>query len=218
MGFIWEHKIHQQSDAVEHLIEQLNVSVPIARLLIDRGIETFDEAKSFFRPDLSQLHDPYLMLNMDKAVARIQKAISQGENILIYGDYDVDGTTAVALMYQYLFNFTDQLAYYIPDRYKEGYGVSNQGVDFAIDNNFTLVIALDCGIKAIDKVKRAKTEGVDFIICDHHTPGEQLPDAIILNPKQNNCAYPFKELCGCGVGFKLVQAINDAEALPFYKI
>jgi single-stranded-DNA-specific exonuclease len=218
MKTIWEYKSINNQKAIEHLIENLDVSLPIAKLLVDRGITTFDEAKRFFRPSIEELHDPFLMKNMDVAVKRIQKAILEGENILVYGDYDVDGTTAVALMYQFLFGFTDKMAYYIPDRYKEGYGISEQGVDFAIDNDFTLVIALDCGIKAVDKVKRAKQNGVDFIICDHHTPGDVLPDAIILNPKQKDCNYPFKELCGCGVGFKLVQAINDAEALPFDQI
>jgi len=215
MKTIWENKKIDNQKAIEHLIENLEVSLPIAKLLVDRGITTFDEAKKFFRPSIEELHDPFLMKNMDEAVKRIQKAILEGENILVYGDYDVDGTTAVALMYQYLFGFTDKMAYYIPDRYKEGYGISEQGVDFAIDNDFSIVIALDCGIKAVDKVKRAKQNGVDFIICDHHTPGKVLPNAIILNPKQKGCNYPFKELCGCGVGFKLVQAINDAEALPF---
>ena len=215
MKTIWEYKKAKNVKAITHLIETLDVSYIIAKLLVDRGITTFDEAKQFFRPDIQDLHNPFLMKNMADAVKRVQQAIANDENILVYGDYDVDGTTAVALMYQYLFGFTDKIAYYIPDRYKEGYGVSDQGVDFAIDNNFTLVIALDCGIKAVDKVKRAKQQGVDFIICDHHTPGKQLPNAIILNPKQKDCNYPFKELCGCGVGFKLVQAINDAEALPF---
>ena len=215
MKTIWQYKKTTNPKALEHLIETLDVSLPIAKLLVDRGITTFDEAKEFFRTNIEDLHNPFLMKNMSAAVERIQKAISEGENILVYGDYDVDGTTAVALMYQYLYGFTDRIEYYIPDRYKEGYGISDQGVDFAIDNNFTLVIALDCGIKAVEKVKRAKANQVDFIICDHHTPGKQLPDAIILNPKQKDCEYPFKELCGCGVGFKLVQAINDAEALPF---
>jgi single-stranded-DNA-specific exonuclease len=218
MKTIWEYKRINNQKAIEHLIENLDVSLPIAKLLVDRNITTYDEAKRFFRPTIEELHNPFLMKNMDVAVKRIQKAILEGENILVYGDYDVDGTTAVALMYQYLYGFTDKIAYYIPDRYKEGYGISEQGVDFAIDNDFGLVIALDCGIKAVGKVKRAKKNNVDFIICDHHTPSDVLPDAIILNPKQKDCNYPFKELCGCGVGFKLVQAINDAEALPFDNI
>jgi single-stranded-DNA-specific exonuclease len=218
MKTIWEYKRINNQKAIEHLIENLDVSLPIAKLLVDRNITTYDEAKRFFRPSIEELHNPFLMKNMDVAVKRIQKAILEGENILVYGDYDVDGTTAVALMYQYLYGFTDKIAYYIPDRYKEGYGISEQGVDFAIDNDFGLVIALDCGIKAVGKVKRAKKNNVDFIICDHHTPSDVLPDAIILNPKQKDCNYPFKELCGCGVGFKLVQAINDAEALPFDNI
>ena len=218
MEKLWEFKNFNQQTNLEQLIEALDIPLPIAKLLIQRGITTFDEAKKFFRPSIEDLHDPFLMKNMAEAVNRIQTAIKNNENILIYGDYDVDGTTAVALMYQYLHNFTDRLAYYIPDRYKEGYGVSNQGIDFAIDNDFSLIIALDCGIKAVEKVEKAKKQGVDFIICDHHTPGDKLPNAIILNPKQKDCEYPFKELSGCGVGFKLVQAINDVEALPFDQI
>ncbi len=218
MEKLWEFKNFNQQTNLEQLIEALDIPLPIAKLLIQRGITTFDEAKKFFRPSIEDLHDPFLMKNMAEAVNRIQTAIKNNENILIYGDYDVDGTTAVALMYQYLHNFTDRLAYYIPDRYKEGYGISNQGIDFAIDNDFSLIIALDCGIKAVEKVEKAKKQGVDFIICDHHTPGDKLPNAIILNPKQKDCEYPFKELSGCGVGFKLVQAINDVEALPFDQI
>ncbi|HIP36576.1 MAG TPA: single-stranded-DNA-specific exonuclease RecJ [Crocinitomix sp.] len=218
MKTIWELKRVKHQDKIEQLIQELNISYPIAKLLTDRGITNYNQAKDFFRPDIEKLHNPFLMKNMDLAVDRIVTALNNKENILVYGDYDVDGTTAVALMFQYLHQFTQNIAYYIPDRYKEGYGVSNQGVDFAIDNNFTLIIALDCGIKAIDKVKRAKQNGIDFIICDHHTPGSNLPDAIILNPKQKDCNYPYKELCGCGVGFKLVQALNDHFALPFYKI
>ncbi len=214
----WEYTDFENVDTIQQLIESLNVSKPIARLLLNRGIDSFEKAKSFFRPELEDLHDPFLMKGMTEAVDRIQNAIDQNENILIYGDYDVDGTTSVTLMYQYLNNFTQNIHYYIPDRYKEGYGVSNIGIDFAIDNNFSLVIALDCGIKAVEKVGRAKENGVDFIICDHHLPSDVLPDAIILNPKQKDCNYPFKELCGCGVGFKLAHALNDTFALPFSEI
>ncbi|MFD1551476.1 single-stranded-DNA-specific exonuclease RecJ [Putridiphycobacter roseus] len=214
----WNYSEFEENDQLIDLIEALDVSKTIGELLINRGIDSFDKAKKFFRPDIEELHNPFLMKGMDEAVIRIQDAIDNNENILIYGDYDVDGTTSVALMFQYLRNFTKNLHYYIPDRYKEGYGVSNIGVDFAIDNNFSLVIALDCGIKAVDKVERAKTNDVDFIICDHHTPGEILPNAIILNPKQKGCTYPFKELCGCGVGFKLAQALNDSFALPFSEV
>ena len=214
----WNYQEFEESDQLVELITALDVSKTIGELLINRGIDTFEKAKTFFRPNLEDLHNPFLMKGMNEAVNRIQDAINNQENILIYGDYDVDGTTSVALMYQYLRNFTENLHYYIPDRYKEGYGVSNIGVDFAIDNNFSLVIALDCGIKAVEKVEKAKKNQVDFIICDHHTPGEILPDAIILNPKQKGCDYPFKELCGCGVGFKLAQALNDSFALPFSEI
>jgi len=218
MANVWQYQKFNQQENLIQLIEDLDISTPLAKLLIERGITNYESAKQFFRPELSGLHNPFLMKNMDNAVNRIQDAIANNENILIYGDYDVDGTTAVALMYQYLYSFTQQIAYYIPDRYKEGYGVSDAGIDFAIDNDITLIIALDCGIKAVSKVKRAKENGVDFIICDHHTPADILPDAIILNLKQKDCKYPFKELCGCGVGFKLVQAINDTMALPFSEI
>ena len=214
----WEYTDFENVDSLQHLMETLNISRPIAKLLLNRGIDSFDKAKDFFRPELENLHDPFLMRGMNNAVNRIQEAIDQNENILIYGDYDVDGTTAVALVYQYLYNFTQNIHYYIPDRYREGYGISDQGIEFAIDHDFTLVVALDCGIKAIDKVAKAKANGIDFIICDHHLPSKELPDAIILNPKQKGCDYPFKDLCGCGVGFKLVQAINDTFALPFSEI
>lgn len=214
----WEYSEFNQQDDLIRLMEALDISRPLAKLLIERGIKTYEEAKSFFRPQLEDLHDPFLMKGMEEAVNRIQDAIGSGEKILVYGDYDVDGTTAVALMYQYLFNFTQSIDYYIPDRYKEGYGVSFIGVEHAINEGYGLVIALDCGIKAIDNIAHAKNNGVDFIVCDHHTPGNQLPDAIILNPKQSGCEYPFKELSGCGVGFKLVHALNDTFALPFSEI
>ncbi len=197
-------------DTIIRLIEDLGVSRPLANLLAQRKIETFDQARTFFRPSLADLHNPFEMKGMNEAVNRIQEAIANHENILIYGDYDVDGTTSVALMYQYLTRFYEQVGYYIPNRYDEGYGISLKGVNFAIDNSFSLVIALDCGTKAIDQIHYANENGVDFIVCDHHLPGEELPNAILLNPKQPECTYPFKELSGCGIGFKLVQAHNEA--------
>lgn len=211
--FVFEHmrwtiKPKPTQTDIDVLSEELNVDGLIAQLLIQRGIKTYDDAKSFFRPQLSDLHDPFLMKDMDVAVNRIQTAIAKSENILVYGDYDVDGTTSVALLSSYLLSYYLNVATYIPDRYTEGYGVSFQGVDFAEDNGFTLIIALDCGVKAIDKVAYAKEKGIDFIICDHHRPGEILPGAIaILDPKREDCFYPYDELCGCGVGFKLIQAL-----------
>ncbi|MBI3134144.1 MAG: single-stranded-DNA-specific exonuclease RecJ [Bacteroidetes bacterium] len=205
----WLIKKPASQQLIAKLIEEVGVTRPIANIMAQRGIRSFDEAKAFFRPDLKNLHNPFLMKGMSEAVDRIERAIAAHENILIYGDYDVDGTTAVSLVYDYLSRDYGQIGYYIPDRYKEGYGVSDAGVDFAIDNSFALVIALDCGIKEVDKIVRAKENGVDFIVCDHHTPGDVLPPAIILNSKQPGCTYPFKELSGCGVGFKLVQALNE---------
>ncbi len=214
----WVIQKSAELDTVIALIEGLGVSKPIANLLGQRGIQNFEQAKVFFRPQLSDLHDPFLMKGMQAAVDRIQDAIANNENILVYGDYDVDGTTAVAAVYSYLTNYYEQVEYYIPDRYKEGYGVSRIGVDFAIDNSFSLIIALDCGTKAVEQISYAKANGIDFIVCDHHLPGEELPDAILLNPKQVGCEYPFKELSGCGVGFKLIQAINETFAEPFETI
>lgn len=203
-------KTNPERDTVIRLIEDLGVSRPVATILAQRGITDFEAAKSFFRPDIKDLHDPFLMHGMVEAVERIELAISRGENILIYGDYDVDGTTAVALMYSFLTESYEQVGYYIPDRYKEGYGISEDGIEFAEDNSFSLVIALDCGIKAVSLIADAKSRGIDFIICDHHTPGPSLPDAIILNPKQEACDYPYAELCGCGIGFKLAQALSQS--------
>ncbi len=214
----WVYKKDTDQDTIVRLIEQLGVAKPIATILGQRDIQNFEAAKAFFRPNLDELHDPFEMLNMVLAVERISTAILNQENILIYGDYDVDGTTAVALMYEYLTREYEQVGYYIPDRYKEGYGISRAGVDFAIDNSFTLVIALDCGIKAVGEITYAKEHGVDFIVCDHHLPGEEIPPAIILNPKQKDCPYPFKELSGCGVGFKLVQALNSVDNQPLDEI
>ena len=206
----WTLKPIPDSQKVNALSKDLNVDPLVAYLLVQRGIETFEEAKSFFRPSLEELHDPFLMKDMDKAVDRVQKAIENGENILIYGDYDVDGTTSVALMSSYLKTYYPNVSTYIPDRYDEGYGVSYKGIDFAFDNDFTLIIALDCGIKAIDKVAYASEKGIDFIICDHHRPGDEIPQAVaVLDPKREDCEYPFKELCGCGVGFKLIQALSE---------
>lgn len=204
----WTLKPKPEPSKVESLQKALQIDAITASLLIQRGIETYEEAKTFFRPSLTDLHDPFLMKDMDRAVARIELAIEKKENILVFGDYDVDGTTSVALMSSYLKTYQDNVATYIPDRYDEGYGVSYKGIDFADDNDFTLIIALDCGVKAIEKVAYAKEKGIDFIICDHHRPGNELPNAIaILDPKRDDCNYPYKELCGCGVGFKLIQAL-----------
>ncbi|WP_116789840.1 single-stranded-DNA-specific exonuclease RecJ [Flavobacterium psychrotrophum] len=193
---------------VNQLGDALGVDTRIATLLVQRGISTFEEARQFFRPSLNDLHDPYLMKDMDKAVARIEQAVANGERILVFGDYDVDGTTAVSLMSGYLRSFYPNVDTYIPDRYGEGYGVSIAGIDYADDNGCTLIIALDCGIKSPDKVAYANEKGIDFIICDHHRPGDTLPDAVaVLDPKRDDCTYPYDELCGAGVGFKLVQAL-----------
>jgi len=203
----WVIKAPGDEDIITSLSRELGVEKPLAQLLTQRGISTFDEAKQFFRPDLANLHDPFLMLNMDVAVERIIQAISSGEKVLIYGDYDVDGTTAVALVYSFFKEHFKQIDYYIPDRYDEGYGISLKGIDYAAKNEFSLVIALDCGIKAVDKIEYARKKGIEFIICDHHNPGETVPDAVaVLDPKQEGCTYPYKELSGCGVGLKLVQA------------
>ncbi|MBT8309927.1 MAG: single-stranded-DNA-specific exonuclease RecJ, partial [Flavobacteriaceae bacterium] len=208
----WTLKPKPDSEKIKALQKALNVDEVVATLLIQRGIENYEDAKSFFRPSFEHLHDPFLMKDMDKAVERIQKALSVGENILVYGDYDVDGTTSVALMSSYLKTKQQNIATYIPDRYDEGYGISYKGIDFAHDNDFSLIIALDCGVKAIDKVVYAKERGIDFIICDHHRPSDSLPDAVaVLDPKREDCKYPYKELCGCGVGFKLIQALAQKE-------
>lgn len=205
----WTLKPKPPQETVTALARALNVEEFVATLLVQRGITTFEEAKAFFRPSLEHLHDPYLMKDMDKAIARIEKAIEENENILVFGDYDVDGTTAVSLVSSYLRSFYPNVATYIPDRYDEGYGVSFKGIDFAEDNGFTLIIALDCGIKSIDHVAYAKNKGIDFVICDHHRPGDTLPDAVaILDPKRDDCSYPYDELCGCGIGFKLIQALG----------
>ena len=204
----WTLKPKPEEEKINELATALQVSKTIATLLLQRGISSFEEARQFFRPSLNDLHDPYLMKDMDKAVTRLEQAITNEENILVFGDYDVDGTTAVSLVSGYLKSFYPNVVTYIPDRYDEGYGVSFKGIDFADDNGFSLIIALDCGIKSIDHVAYAKEKNIDFIIGDHHRPGEQLPDAVaILDPKRADCDYPYDELCGCGIGFKLIQAL-----------
>ncbi len=206
----WTIKQKPEEEKINQLTASLQVEKFVASLLIQRGITTFDEARQFFRPTLDDLHDPYLMKDMDKAVTRIENAIANNENILVFGDYDVDGTTAVSLVSSYLKTYYPNIATYIPDRYDEGYGISYKGIDFADDNGFSLIIALDCGIKSIDHVAYAKERNIDFIICDHHRPGEILPNAIaVLDPKRDDCQYPYDELCGCGIGFKLIQALGQ---------
>lgn len=205
----WIIKPVPSQNEIDELAQVLKVDSLVAQLLLQRGITTYEEAKKFFRPQFSDLHDPFLMQDMDRAVSRIEKAITTGEHILVYGDYDVDGTTAVALMASYLRERYPNVATYIPDRYDEGYGISKQGIDFAADNDVTLIIALDCGIKALEQVDYAHQKGIDFVICDHHRPGETLPKAVaVLDPKREDCDYPYQELCGCAVGFKLIQALE----------
>ncbi|MCC6252901.1 MAG: single-stranded-DNA-specific exonuclease RecJ [Bacteroidia bacterium] len=194
---------------------QLGVKPLLSRILYLRGIKNWDDAKNFFRPELSKLHDPFLMSGMDLAITRIEAAIKNNEKILVYGDYDVDGTTAVALVYSFFKTFYENLDFYIPDRYSEGYGISFQGIDYAHKNDFKLIIALDCGIKSTDKIDYANEKGIDFIICDHHLPGNRLPNAVaVLDPKIEHCKYPFKELSGCGIGYKLIQAYSKRNNLP----
>ncbi|PTX60569.1 exonuclease RecJ [Kordia periserrulae] len=204
----WTLKPKPETHKIQHLMDVLHVDEIVATLLLQRGIETFEDAKNFFRPSIEHIHNPFLMKDMDVAVARIANAIANGENILVYGDYDVDGTTSVALVSSYLKTIYPNIATYIPDRYEEGYGVSFQGIDYASDNDISLIITLDCGIKAVDKVAYATEKGIDIIICDHHRPGSELPKAVaVLDPKRDDCTYPYDELCGCGVGFKLIQAL-----------
>jgi len=205
----WLVKTAQDRTRVHEFRSKLKVDPIVAELLLQRGIDTFNAAHNFFRPDLSELHDPFLMKDMSDAVERLQEAIDQQQKVLLFGDYDVDGTTAVALLYTFL-KETLPVDYYIPDRYKEGYGLSKEGIDLASKHGVSLIISLDCGIKSIDKVAYAKEKGIDFIICDHHEPGKEIPDAIVLDPKRNDCQYPYKELSGCGVGFKLLQALCEA--------
>ena len=234
MNYSWDirHLTAQEETLQQQLEHELNISSAAARMLVVRGIQTADEARAFVRPSLDKLHNPFLMKDMDKAVERLHQAITQDEKILIYGDYDVDGTTAVALMYRFLSGIGSReteidpitnnrypvpaIDYYIPDRYNEGYGVSTQGIDYAAEQGCTLIITLDCGIKAVEKVAYAKSKGIDIIVCDHHTPGDELPAAVaVLNMKRNDCSFPYKDLSGCGVGFKLAQAYTQQYELPF---
>jgi single-stranded-DNA-specific exonuclease len=206
----------QEETLQQQLERELNISSAAARMLVVRNIQSAEEARQFIRPSLDKLHDPFLMKDMDKAVERLHQALTQDEKILIYGDYDVDGTTAVAVMYRFLSSLTSRLDYYIPDRYNEGYGVSAQGIDYAAEQGCSLIITLDCGIKAVEKVAYAKSKGIDVIVCDHHTPGDELPATVaVLNMKRDDCPYPYKDLSGCGVGFKLAQAYTQQYDLPF---
>ena len=218
----WEKVPEAPAEVVESLAQSLKISPTLAGILCQRDICTFEQAKHFFRPSLNDLHDPFLMKDMDRAVNRLNEALHNGEKILVYGDYDVDGTTSVALMYSFLHSYTSQIDFYIPDRYKEGYGVSQQGIDWAAEHKFSLIISLDCGIKSADKVAYAAEKGIDFIICDHHLPDEDIPQAVaVLDPKQVDCPYPYKELSGCGVGFKLIQAFciqNNIEQEEAYRL
>ncbi len=213
--------IKKPGDAAEVavLTKALDVDKSVANLLVQRGLKSFDDARYFFRPRLEDLHDPFSMLDMNQAVDRVMSAMDRNEKILVYGDYDVDGTTSVALLFSFFNKYYSNLGYYIPDRDTEGYGVSTKGVDYAKDNNYSLIISIDCGIKAVEKVKYAKDKGIDFIICDHHVPGDNLPDAVaILDPKRKECGYPFKELSGCGVGFKLIQAYAKINEIDFEEL
>ena len=207
MSKIWKIKENGHEGNSGKFARELNISEVLATLLIQRGINTYEEARVYFRPSLDDLHDPFLMKDMDKAVERITAAIAKKEKILIYGDYDVDGTTSVAMVYSFLYKYHQKIDYYIPDRYNEGYGISYKGIEYAALNRIKLIIALDCGIKAVEKIQFAKDRGIDFIICDHHTPGDKLPDAVaVLDPDRPDCSYPYKHLSGCGVGFKMLQA------------
>lgn len=214
----WVQAAKGNTETTDLLAQQLNIDNSLAQILVQRGISSFEIARDYFRPQMSHLHDPFLMKDMDKAIARIDVALAKREKILIYGDYDVDGTTSVALAFSFFSQFTSDIEYYIPDRHKEGYGISTAGIDYAAKNGFTLIIALDCGIKSNDKIAYANGLNIDFIICDHHLPGNELPAAIaILDPKRNDCPYPFKELAGCGIGFKLAQAYCYTHQLPAEK-
>lgn len=215
----WTIRQKPDPDEVRKLSAELNIDDVLSTILLQRGITNYDEARYFFRPDVNHLHDPFLMRDMDKAINRIQQAFEIGEKVLIYGDYDVDGTTSVSLVYSFFKKYYDRLEYYIPDRYQEGYGISFKGIDYAYENDFTLIIALDCGIKSVDKVAYAAERGIDFIICDHHLPGDELPEAAaVLDPKRADCEYPYKELSGCGIGFKLIQAYAQVNGIPFEDI
>ena len=215
----WRLRAPADPENVKQLSAELGVDPVLATLLVHRGIRTFEEARSFFRPNLSDIHDPFLMKDMDKAVERLEKAVHGNEKVLVYGDYDVDGCTAVALVYKFLQQFYSNIDYYIPDRYDEGYGVSKKGIDFAHETGVKLIIILDCGIKAIQEIEYAKSLGIDFIICDHHVPDDVMPPAVaILNPKRPDDPFPFKHLCGCGVGFKFMQAFAKNNNIPFSRL
>ncbi|WP_170865170.1 single-stranded-DNA-specific exonuclease RecJ [Hymenobacter psychrotolerans] len=220
----WIRKPAPDAEKVRHLADALRVNETIVALLCQRDVCTFEEARAYFRPDLRTLPDPLLMRDMDCAVARLREALHAGQKVLVFGDYDVDGTTSVAVTYSFLLPYfgTERIEYYIPDRYKEGYGISEAGIDYAAENSFSLIIALDCGVKSVDKIAYANERGVDFIICDHHLPGAELPAAVaVLDPKRQDCNYPFKELSGCGVGFKLMQAFAEDQGLdeaPLYDL
>ncbi|MBQ0143741.1 MAG: DHH family phosphoesterase [Bacteroidales bacterium] len=212
----WILKEPADPDKVGRLSAELGIDRVLSALLVKRGVETFEQARSFFRPSLNDLHDPFLMKDMDKAVERVRKAMTSEEGILVYGDYDVDGTTAVALVYSFLRRYSSKVDFYIPDRYEDGYGLSFKGIDWAADNGFSLIITLDCGIKANEKVEYASGKGIDVIICDHHLPEAVIPPAVaVLDPKREDDSYPFDDLSGCGVGFKLVQAYSQAYGIPF---
>ncbi len=222
MEKIWKILSDKATSTNKKLQEELTLSTPLSNILSLRGINSFENAKNFFRPEVTQLHDPFLMKGMTTAIERIEKALSANEKILVFGDYDVDGTTAVSIVYSYFKEFTDEIEYYIPDRYKEGYGISTAAIDYSEANNFTLIIALDCGIKANEKIDYANSKNIDFIICDHHLPGDVIPNAIaVLDPKQRDCDYPYKELSGAGIGFKLIQAyakknkLDEKECLAY---
>ena len=216
MDKCWVLKSQGDPEKVRELSKALAIDQSLGNLLVQRGVTTFDEAKTFFRPTLADLHDPFLMRDMDKAIARISRAVANNERILVYGDYDVDGTSAVALVFTFLNSFHENIDFYIPDRDNEGYGISFKGIDFASETNVKLIIALDCGIKSVEKVAYATTRGIDFIICDHHRPGFEIPAAAaILDPKRGDCPYPYKELSGCGIGFKLIQAYAQINNIPF---
>ena len=213
---IWKLREVADAENVRQLSSELGVDPVLAELLVQRGVHTFEQARGFFRPSMDDLHDPFLMTDMDKAVERVHQAVTTGEKILVYGDYDVDGTTAVSLVYTFLHRQTRHIDFYIPERYDEGYGVSYKGIDWAAENGFSLIITLDCGIKANEKVEYARSKGIDVIICDHHLPENELPKAVaVLDPKREDCNYPFDDLSGCGVGFKLVQAYSQRYGIPF---
>ncbi|MFT5348612.1 MAG: single-stranded-DNA-specific exonuclease, partial [Bacteroidia bacterium] len=211
---IWKQKTAPDQALVDVLTSELNAPELIAKMLVQRGVDSPDKVKKFFNPRIGDMHDPFLMKDMDKAIERIQLAQDNKEGVLIFGDYDVDGTTSVALAYSFFKDKFDKIDYYIPDRYKEGYGISNAGIDYAKENGLSLIIALDCGIRSVDKIEYATSLGIDFIICDHHLPGKELPAAVaVLDPKRKDCEYPFKELAGCGIGLKLAQAYSQVNDL-----